>query len=328
MKKKISLLVKRINKEIGVDALRIGLSEEDEIKFLPTGIQMFDLLTGGGFPIDRVTEIYGHEGSCKSTICQYALSQTLQNGQQGAWFDLEDALDPKFIRALGLDFSEAYIYDFQRIKPYGETVYETILKIIQAEVPLVIVDSVSALVSKGELEKEFEKTAVGKTAIMNNKGVKLITIQNRNTAVVLINQLRANMNAMSRGGRPAQDEPGGGKGIKFFSSLRVQFRIKEIINGSHVPSYLPIKVKDKKARYGQRVAFKIIKSKVGKAHIDNWFDFYDGYGVDFVDQRKRYLEATGKIVRKGNSYFYNKKKFVGELRIKEYLAKKLKVSRV
>lgn len=301
-------LAKIINKELKFEGVRKGLSlERDAIKYSPTGIYTFDKALGGGFPVGRITEIYGPEGAGKSLMCLYGASQALTDNKVSAWFDLEGALDPQFIEFCGLGnvLEDLFIYERNEKKPYSEVVWDGVHSFLRAKVDYLCIDSVAALMSKTELEAEDDQKNFAASARVNNPGLRKANALNVNTALIFINQLRAKIGGYSRG---KQEEPGGGNAFKFFASLRIEIRIVERIYPAKTPSYIDVPHIQNKPT-GHRVRFKVIKSKVGHQNDEGYFDFFYGYGIDMVHQKFQELLDRGKIVQNGRKYHYKKKDY-------------------
>ena len=87
-----------IQKRYGEGAImRLGQAGHLHIDVIPTGSLALDLALGvGGVPRGRVTEIYGPEGSGKTTLCQHIVAEAQRAGGVAAYIDMEHALDPLF----------------------------------------------------------------------------------------------------------------------------------------------------------------------------------------------------------------------------------------
>src|SRR5574337_642734 len=71
---------------------------------ISTGSLSLDIALGvGGVPRGRITEIYGPEGSGKTTLCQHIVAEVQKLGGTAAYIDMEHALDPTYAARLGVD---------------------------------------------------------------------------------------------------------------------------------------------------------------------------------------------------------------------------------
>ncbi|MFN2292492.1 MAG: ATPase domain-containing protein, partial [Anaerolineae bacterium] len=90
--------LRNIHKRYGEGSImRMGQATHLEIESIPTGSLALDLALGvGGVPRGRVTEIYGPEGSGKTTVCQHIVAEAQRLGGVAAFIDMEHALDPVY----------------------------------------------------------------------------------------------------------------------------------------------------------------------------------------------------------------------------------------
>jgi recombination protein RecA len=74
------------------------------IEAVPTGSLALDLALGiGGLPRGRIVEIYGPEGSGKTTVSLHVIAEAQKAGGLVSFIDAEHALDPTYAKALGVD---------------------------------------------------------------------------------------------------------------------------------------------------------------------------------------------------------------------------------
>ena len=68
-----------------------------EILTIPTGSLALDIALGiGGIPRGRVVEVFGPEGSGKTTVCLHIIAEAQKQGGIAAFIDAEHALDPQY----------------------------------------------------------------------------------------------------------------------------------------------------------------------------------------------------------------------------------------
>ena len=76
----------------------------DDDKIIRTGSLSLDMAIGvGGWPRGRVCEIYGEESSGKTTQCLLAVGHAQKQGIPVVYIDAENALDPSYMKKLGVD---------------------------------------------------------------------------------------------------------------------------------------------------------------------------------------------------------------------------------
>ncbi|MBU0704657.1 MAG: DNA recombination/repair protein RecA, partial [Chloroflexi bacterium] len=94
--KALEVALANLTKRFGEGAImRLGEATHLEIETIPTGSLALDRALGaGGIPRGRVTEVYGPEGSGKTTLAQHIVAEAQKRGGTAAFIDMEHALDP------------------------------------------------------------------------------------------------------------------------------------------------------------------------------------------------------------------------------------------
>ena len=100
--------LKKIEKNFGKGSImRMGDKADTRISTVPTGSLSLDEALGvGGFPRGRIVEIYGPESSGKTTVALHAVAEVQKRGGTAAYIDAENALDPAYAQALGVNIDE------------------------------------------------------------------------------------------------------------------------------------------------------------------------------------------------------------------------------
>jgi hypothetical protein len=91
--------------------LPCGIDNRKEQKYLPTGIQVVDELTGGGVPCGALTEICGSESSGRTALMFALLSEATRRGECCAWIDAAGAFDPASAAEMGADLERVLWVD-------------------------------------------------------------------------------------------------------------------------------------------------------------------------------------------------------------------------
>ena len=166
-------------KNVGQIALLTDMREENVAK-TSSGSIVLDSILGGGIPKGRIIEIYGPEGSGKTSIALTALGNVQKEGGTGVFLDVEQAFDPNYAKALGVKIDEL---GFSQ-PSVAEEVLTMILKLIETgTVDIIVLDSVAAMTPKAELEADLEKASnVGdmwgpKTSTPGGKALKFTASQ-------------------------------------------------------------------------------------------------------------------------------------------------------
>ncbi|MGD9405247.1 MAG: ATPase domain-containing protein, partial [Anaerolineae bacterium] len=134
--------LKNIHKRYGEGAImQLGQASHLHVESIPTGSLALDIALGiGGVPRGRVTEIYGPEGSGKTTVCQHIVAEAQRGGGVAAFIDMEHALDPVYAAMCGVDVEELYISQ----PDTGEQALEIAEALVRSNaLDVIVVDSVA-----------------------------------------------------------------------------------------------------------------------------------------------------------------------------------------
>lgn len=216
---------------------QIGMPTE-EIPRLPSGIFQFDLATGGGIPMGRISVIYGPESSMKTTLSLKLIAQMQQRypSKRCVFVDAEGHFDPVWATKMGVNV-EVLGY---AIPPSAEKMVDMVEGLLYAkDLGLVVIDSLAALTTQKELDSDAEKALVGSGALLINKfyrkssrALGMAKMEGLFPTMICINQIRYKIGVMY--GNP--ETMPGGPSFKFASSLTVRVYGKDLIEKSINPS--------------------------------------------------------------------------------------------
>jgi recombination protein RecA len=237
------------------------------------------------------------------------------------FLDFENALHHGYAKQIGVDFEPP------RLLYYAPTTLEEGLKMIYVAVKqgvkLIVVDSVSAMVPKSELDKKLDDPAkIGAlAAAMSTNLPKIVQwLKGTDTCLVLLNQIRSLISSTARGDT---DNTSGGKAVKFYASVRLKLtRIKsEILEKPD-----PITLKKKRIPFGNLVQVKVVKNKIdSKQGATGEIFIRYGYGID---EYMSVIEAALPrriIVKDGSGFAYGPNKTRGREQFRKFLADNPKV---
>jgi recombination protein RecA len=291
--KALEIAVAQIEKTFGRGAImQLGQGKVPEIRAIPTGSLSIDLALGvGGLPRGRITELYGTEGSGKTTIALHVVSEAQKAGGLALYVDAEHALDVEYARRLGVDIENLYIAQ----PATGEEALEILDAVVRSgAVDVVVLDSVAALVPKAEIEGEMGDSFVGIQARLMSQAMRKLggSVHKSDTAAIFINQLREKIGVIY--GNP--EVTPGGRALKFWASVRMEVRRGEIL-------------KRGTEQYGARVKVKIVKNKVAPPFRTAEVDLLFGSGVSRTGDLIDVGLGTGVISKTGTYYNF------GEVRL-------------
>ena len=269
--------------------MRLGSNKTVNVDVISTGALTLDHALGvGGIPRGRITEIYGHEASGKTTLTLHVIAEAQKAGGYAAFIDAEHALDPTYASALGVDIDNLYISQPNS----GEEALEILEKVVSSTAfDIVVVDSVAALVSRAELAGDIGDAHIALQARLMSHALRKLTaiISNTNTAVVFINQLRQNIATTGYGAGPTETTTGG-KALKFYSSVRLDIRRTEWI-------------KKGDETIGHKVKIKVVKNKLSAPFKVVNLEIIFGHGISteglLID-----LAMEAKIITRSGAWFY------------------------
>ncbi|MBP9027947.1 MAG: recombinase RecA [Aminivibrio sp.] len=227
----LELAIEDIRSKFGEGSImRLGESFRSAVEVIPTGILPLDVALGiGGLPKGRIVEIFGPEGSGKTTVALHAVAEAQKGGGIAAFIDAEHALDPRLAATLGVDVQSLYIAQ----PDSGEQALYVLDTLVRSSaVDIVVVDSVAALTPQAEIDGKIGDSQVGLQARLMSYALRRLTsaISKSNCVVVFINQLRAKISTGYSQG--PQETTTGGRALKFYSSVRIEVkRGKSITKG-------------------------------------------------------------------------------------------------
>ncbi len=267
--------LKDLEKAFGEGAImRMGDKPKQRPEVIPTGAINLDHALGiGGIPKGRIIELYGMEGSGKTTLALHIAAQCHKQGGTVAFIDAEHALDPVYAKAIGVDTEALLISQ----PDSGEQALEIVDTLVRSgAIDLIIVDSVAALVPMTEINGNMGDSHMGVHARLMSQALRKLTgsISKTSTAVIFINQLRMKIQTSYSFGPP--ETTTGGMALKFYSSMRIEVKqstyIRENKESEKLGNYIGITIaKNKFAPPFKYVRCPLIYGK-GISHLDIVFD--------------------------------------------------------
>jgi recombination protein RecA len=126
-------------------------------------------LRRGGLPRGRIIEIYGPESVGKTSVALHAVANAQKAGGVAAFIDAEHSLDPEHAQRLGVDTDKLLVSQ----PDTGEQGLEVADALIRSGgIDIIVIDSVSALVPKAEIDGEMGDSHVGLQARMMSQALR------------------------------------------------------------------------------------------------------------------------------------------------------------
>ena len=254
--------------------------EEEKTLYVPTGSKALDLALGGGtaftgIPFGHIIELYGNEGTGKTTLALHIARNVASMGGVVLYNDVESALDMAYLDRLKLSEVGSRII-ISRPGSLEQTLNQAGwgIKNAKASVPtLIVIDSIAALVPETEHGVGIEKeSAMGLQARFLSKFFRVYKklIRENGVALLCVNQNRVIINVGFTGfGGPKTFTPGG-KALGFYATTRVELTKKSI---------LKIQKEGKKVSIGILVDAHVRKNKLANPELRAEFGIIYGEGI-------------------------------------------------
>ncbi len=267
---------------------------------------VLDKMLGGGMPLGRVVEIYGDEGSGKTTVALHMLASVQQNGGVAAMIDTEHGLDPGYAKAIGVDWG-SLIFSQPRSGEEALEISENIMttksKLVGDDPLVIVVDSAAALPTVEELEGKIGDRRVAPLARLLSTSLRRLNslIGDSNTIFIFTNQLREKVGAW---GDPSKSA--GGRALKFYSSVRIRLRVGKTLT------------KDKQP-IGQSIRVWVPKNRTYPPFQSGEIRIIWGKGIDIAHSLFLVARDENIVVKKGSWYQFGRLRHQGEYAFVENL---------
>jgi recombination protein RecA len=267
--------------------MKLGQISGIEVPTISTGSFSLDLaLGGGGLPKGRIVEIFGPEGSGKTTLALTVIAEAQKQGGKAAFIDAEHALDPDYAKKLGVKIDELLISQPDN----GEEALNILEGLVKSGmISVIVVDSVAALTPRAEIEGEMGAQFIGLQARLMAQALRKLTAitAKTQTLIIFINQIRMQVGVFF--GNP--ETTPGGKALKFYASVRLDVRRSaQIKKGEEI--------------VGSRIKVKVVKNKIAPPFKSAEFDLIHGKGISYESDVLNTALEYGVIAKSGQTYLF------------------------
>ena len=288
--------IKNIGRIVTNSLVRLGDRPVLRVPCINMGLPTFDYdtLQYGGVPRGRIVEVFGAEGSGKTTWALSLIAAEQANGGIAHFEDAEHKLEPTYAQALGVNIDDLLFNQPNS----GEEALDSVDKIVESGcVSLIVIDSAAALVPEAELAGDIGDAHMGLQARMLSQAMRILTgkCARSMTTIVFLNQVRDKIGVLY--GNPETTTCG--RALKFYSSLRISISRKEAIwEGT------------KENIIGHSIDLRVVKNGGGIPFRRTQLNLvYPGggrqAGFDKTDNLIEFAAGRGIFETKGSWYWYD-----------------------
>lgn len=237
-----------------------------EIKRLHIGSIAADYPLYGGLPYGQLIVFSGVEHSGKTTAAALCMAQYQKENTDRVciWVDAENTLltQGEFLqRMTGLNLNSDNFLRYDCSGKAAEEIFADLIKLEEADnIGMIVVDSAPALISKADLDNDFEKDNGQRASIAKSLGkfIKqmLMYLPKRENILLIINQVR--VDGITFQGAKIYSEPCG-YALNYYPSMKVRFGTRTYTSGDKTD----LAASKSEGADGFRLKFSITKNRLG-----------------------------------------------------------------
>lgn len=280
-------------------ALKLSEGSRSEIKeVIPSGVEVLNryLLGCGGWPVGRLVEVFGPEGSGKTSLVSDALASAQRAGGVALLVETEFAFSEERSAVFGVDPEKLILSQPNNL----EEVYDHVVTGLEA-IPkdigpnLLVWDSVASAPPKAEQEGEAADLAMGHRARLINKLCRVLPqlASEKRCAVIFVNQIRSKIGVVF--GNP--EETPGGPSIKYYASARLRLSAGKPVKDGPETTGRDLEIKVVKNKLVQPFREATVRLDFDAGFDDRWTTLSHAKDAEVIDQNVRASEEAYKKAR-------------------------------
>jgi len=290
-----------VEKEFGVDVYHSGFCGD----VISSGSFIVDFLTGiGGFPLGHIVEIFGEEGSGKTTLVLETIKGVLDKKRPVLFLDYECTVSDGYLNHLGID--PIVLKDYRVTPDSMEDGFMLMKRFCERHRGgLIVTDSIAAMPPISDVKKMAE--IIGQVKVASMAHVMAVALRQMtnvfhksNNCAIFVNQERSKIDVLR--GLPGKKTTPGGLAVKFFAAMRVKIRLRKpyiIISEDSLSG-----LKDEKSVDGIEVWVEVIKNKFSRSYTKGSIVIRMNAGIDNIISAIAIGERIGLVTKKsGGNYF-------------------------
>ncbi len=282
-------MMKKLSSELK-GTLHWGDDDAFNLEKLPLGMPSLDAAMNGGFAFDRIALVVGEFSTGKTLIAMMAIKAAQAKGLSTAFIDVEKTWTPEWAAQLGIRPNDVLVLRART----GEDAFNGALKLVKLKMPVIVIDSLAAMVAAKELAPDEDEMLQqqfmgGATASMIGRGLKLLNEENNGSLIICINQLREKPGVVY--GNPETSPGGKAPGFYAWHTLRVR-------RGPFI--------EENGVRVGYHMKITVTKNKQGAPFREADISFYYSGEFDEITGLVEQALDVGVIMQKASSYTFQR----------------------